>query len=70
MLTSSIPVTDERKFWEQLSTKLAKGKDLSGWDKNIMNLNSMRGQYGDDWVDKKIQETLNKRRAWAANKRW
>lgn len=70
VLTRSIPVTDERKFWEQLSTKLAKGKELSGWDKNIMNLNSMRDQYGDEWVDKKIQETLNKRRTWAATKRW
>ena len=71
-LTGMIEKSDETKYFELLSEKQAKGKELNGWDNKIISLlNAIDyGKITSEWGWLKIRETLSQRKIYLSKKRY
>ena len=71
-LTGMIEKSDEDRYFELLSEKQAKGKELNGWDKKIISLVSAieSKKITFDWGWLKIRETLSQRKIYLSKKRY
>ena len=71
-LTGLLEKSDEDRYFELLAEKQAKGKELNGWDRNILSLISAieSEKITSDWGWLKIKETLSKRKAYLSKKRY
>ena len=69
-LTGKLAKNDEAKYMELLSVKLAKNKDLNGWDRNIIRLLDYKkeSKFPEDWCNQKIKEILSQRKSLLARK--
>lgn len=72
LLTGSIEKGDRDRFFELLSEKQAKGKELNGWDKNVIRLLDYKktSKFPAEWCDKKIDEVLRERSMYLNKKRY
>lgn len=72
MLTGKLDKGEDIRYFELLSEKQAKGKDLNGWDKNIIRLLGYKdsGKYSDIWIDQKISDILRERKNYLSKKRF
>ena len=70
LLTKDITKPSLDKFLESMHLKISRRKPLNSWERSIQRLLSFReaGKYPKDWCDKKIEETLEKKRIWMSTK--
>lgn len=67
-LTGRLEKGDDVRVYELMAEKQARNKPLNGWEKSLLRLESFRGKYPDEWIDQKIRETLQHRKAFLSKK--
>jgi len=70
-LSSHVHKNEEDRYFESLAKKIAKGKELNGWDKSIVRLMKFKeeGKYPERWCNIKIQDVLQQRKAYLKGRR-
>lgn len=70
-LTGKLEKGEDTRYFEILAEKQTKGKELNGWDKNIIRLQGYlaENKYSKEWVEMKIREVLSNRKQYLAKKR-
>ena len=71
-LTCYLEKSEEDRYFELLSEKQAKGKELNGWDKKIIGLiNAIEAEKcTSNWGWLKIREILSQRKSYLNKKRY
>jgi hypothetical protein len=71
MLTGKLSKGEDVRYFEILAEKQSKGKELNGWDKNIIRLQGYlsENKYSKEWVEMKIKEVLSQRKQYLSKKR-
>ena len=71
MLTGKLSKEEDVRYFEILAEKQSKGKELNGWDKNIIRLQGYlsENKYSKEWVEMKIKEVLSQRKQYLSKKR-
>lgn len=72
MLTGNFEKGENEKYFELLSEKQAKGKELNGWDKTVIKMLEFKknGTYPESWCNEKINNALTERKNFLAKKRF
>ena len=69
-LTGKLEKGEKEKYFQLLSEKQARGKQLNGWDKTVIRMLQFKqeGKYSPNWCDDKIDEALRQRKQYLSRR--